>query len=135
MRSVIVSAALITRNRFELCHLAFRAIRKLHKPSTRIADTANDALLRLAGAEISNLPATSGVEEKPEPLATEAPAAASRPKPLAAADEPDSDPTAVVFRTDEIDEDERTTRMKRTKSPQKKMTIRKTMKATASSAC
>ncbi len=106
MRSVIVSAALITRNRFELCHLAFRAIRKLHKPSTRIADTANDALLRLAGAEINNLPEVSGAEEKPEPLATEAPPAASQPKSLAAAGEPDSDPTAAVFRTDEIDEDE-----------------------------
>ena len=38
------------QNRFELCHQVFKAIRKLHKPSDRIQDTATDALKRLAGA-------------------------------------------------------------------------------------
>ena len=53
MRSDIVFDALATKNRFELCHQAFKAIRMLHKNNTRIEDTANDALMRLAGAEAS----------------------------------------------------------------------------------
>lgn len=51
MRSDIVFSALQTKNRFELCHETFRAIRLFHKNNTRIEDTANDVLLRLAGAE------------------------------------------------------------------------------------
>ena len=51
MRSEIVFELLRTTNRFALCHLAFKAIHKLHNPSNRIQDTANDALRRLAGAE------------------------------------------------------------------------------------
>ena len=51
MRAHIVFAALQTQNRFALCHLAFKSIRELHKPSTRIQDTANDVLRRLAGVE------------------------------------------------------------------------------------
>ncbi len=51
MRAHIVFAALQTQNRFALCHLAFKSIRKLHKPSTRIQDTANDVLQRIAGIE------------------------------------------------------------------------------------
>jgi len=51
MRSDIVFDALATKNRFVLCHEAFKAIRLLHKSNTRIEDTTNDALMRLAGAE------------------------------------------------------------------------------------
>ena len=51
MRSEIVFEALHTTNRFSLCHLAFKAIRKLHKPNNRIQDTTNDVLRRLAGLE------------------------------------------------------------------------------------
>ena len=53
MRSHNVLKSLDTgQNRFELCHQAFKAIRKLHNPTVnRIQDTANDALQRLAGAE------------------------------------------------------------------------------------
>jgi hypothetical protein len=51
MRSEILFEALHTTNRFALCHLAFKAIRKLHRPNNRIQDTATDALQRLAGAE------------------------------------------------------------------------------------
>jgi hypothetical protein len=51
MRSEIVLAALHTTNRVMLCHLAFKAIRKLHNPGTRIQDTTNDALRRLASTE------------------------------------------------------------------------------------
>ena len=53
MRSHNVLKSLDTgQNRFELCHQAFKAIRKLHNPVVnRIQDTANEALQRLAGAE------------------------------------------------------------------------------------
>jgi hypothetical protein len=56
MRSEIVFDALNTKNRFILCHEAFKAIRLLHKSNTRIEDTANDALIRLAGAEPQQMP-------------------------------------------------------------------------------
>ena len=48
MRSDIVFDALQTKNRFVLCHEAFKVIRLLHKSNTRIEDTTNDALARLA---------------------------------------------------------------------------------------
>ena len=51
MRSDIVFDALRTKNRFTLCHEAFKAVRMLHKGNTRIEDTTNDALMRLADAE------------------------------------------------------------------------------------
>jgi hypothetical protein len=51
MRSDIVFDALQSKNRFVLCHEAFKAVRLLHKSNTRIEDTTNDALVRLAGAE------------------------------------------------------------------------------------
>jgi hypothetical protein len=51
MRSDIVFDALRTKNRFALCHEAFKAIRLLHKNNTRIEDTTNDALMRLADTE------------------------------------------------------------------------------------
>ncbi len=53
MRSDIVFDALATKNRFVLCHEAFKAVRLLHKSNTRIEDTTNDALQRLASAEPS----------------------------------------------------------------------------------
>jgi hypothetical protein len=49
MRSEIVFEALRTTSRYTLCHLAFKAIRKLHRPSNRIQDTANEVFRRLAG--------------------------------------------------------------------------------------
>ena len=52
MRSVKVFEALHTlQNRYMLCQLASKATRKFHKPSTRIQDTTNDVLNRIAGAE------------------------------------------------------------------------------------
>jgi hypothetical protein len=51
MRSDIVFDALRTKNRFTLCHEAFKAVRLLHKSNTRIEDTTNDALKRLAGTD------------------------------------------------------------------------------------
>ena len=60
MRSEILSETLGTKNRFAFCHLVFKAVRKLHKPSTRIQDTANDVLQRLAGLEGQRESANSG---------------------------------------------------------------------------
>jgi hypothetical protein len=51
MRSEILLAALHTKNRFELCHQVFKVVRMLHNPGTRIQDTTNDALRRLASTE------------------------------------------------------------------------------------
>ena len=65
MRSEVVSEAIRTRNRFALCHLAFKAIRKLHKPSNRIADTANDAFRRLAVAGPQPLSTNPGDKNEP----------------------------------------------------------------------
>ena len=48
MRSELVFASLDRiRNRYFLAKLAAKAARKLHRPNTRLADTINDALLRL----------------------------------------------------------------------------------------
>ena len=65
MRSDIVFDALRTKNRFTLCHEAFKAVRLLHKDNTRIEDTTNDVLQRLAGA-------TPGTILSPEDAATPA---------------------------------------------------------------
>ena len=52
MRSDKVFEALHTlQNRYMLCQLASKATRKFHKPSTRIQDTTNDVLNRIAGSE------------------------------------------------------------------------------------
>jgi len=52
MRSELVFEAVQTlRNRYMLCQLASKATRKFHKPSTRIQDTTNDVLNRIADSE------------------------------------------------------------------------------------
>ena len=52
MRSELVFEAVHTlRNRYTLCQLASKATRKFHKPSTRIQDTTNEVLNRIAGSE------------------------------------------------------------------------------------
>lgn len=46
MRSDLIFGALAhVRNRYELCQLASKATRKLHKPNTRLQDTANEVLV------------------------------------------------------------------------------------------
>jgi hypothetical protein len=64
VRSEILSETLGNKNRFAFCHLVFKAIRKLHKPSNRIQDTANDVLQRLAGLEGQRVSANAGDENK-----------------------------------------------------------------------
>jgi len=52
MRSDRVFDALHTlRNRYMLCQLASKATRKFHKPNTRIQETMNEVLDRIAGSE------------------------------------------------------------------------------------
>lgn len=47
MRSELIFGALThVRNRYQLCQLASKATRKLHKPNTRLQDTMNDVLVR-----------------------------------------------------------------------------------------
>ncbi len=46
MRSDLVFGALShVSNRYQLCQLASKATRKLHKPNTRLQDTTNDVLV------------------------------------------------------------------------------------------
>lgn len=52
MRSDRVFEALHTlRNRYMLCQLASKATRKFHKPNTRIQETMNEVLVRIADAD------------------------------------------------------------------------------------
>jgi hypothetical protein len=47
MRSNLVFGALShVTNRYQLCQLASKATRKLHKPNTRLQDTTNEVLVR-----------------------------------------------------------------------------------------
>jgi hypothetical protein len=52
MRSQLIFGALThVRNRYELCQLASKAARKLHKPTTRLQDTMNEVLVRFRQAD------------------------------------------------------------------------------------
>jgi hypothetical protein len=47
MRSDLIFGALAhVDNRYQLCQLASKATRKLHKPNTRLQDTTNEVLVR-----------------------------------------------------------------------------------------
>jgi hypothetical protein len=51
MRSALVFKALShVTNRYQLCQLASKATRKLHKPNTRLQDTTNEVLCRFETA-------------------------------------------------------------------------------------
>lgn len=51
MRSDLIYGALThIKNRYELCQLASKATRKLHKPNTRLQDTTNEVLERFQEA-------------------------------------------------------------------------------------
>jgi hypothetical protein len=51
MRSDLIFGALThVTNRYELCQLASKATRKLHKPNTRLQDTTNEVLDRFKEA-------------------------------------------------------------------------------------
>ncbi len=51
MRSDLVFGALShVSNRYQLCQLASKATRKLHKPTTRLQDTTNEVLSHFHGS-------------------------------------------------------------------------------------
>ena len=57
MRSDLVFGALSTvSNRYQLCQLASKATRKLHKPNTRLQDTTNEVLVRIHSTNPGDLP-------------------------------------------------------------------------------
>jgi hypothetical protein len=56
MRSDLIFGALThVSNRYQLCQLASKATRKLHKPNTRLQDTTNDVLDRFRDTVPMNL--------------------------------------------------------------------------------
>jgi hypothetical protein len=69
MRSDLVFRALSqVSNRYQLCQLASKATRKLHKPNTRLQDTTNEVLNRFhtasPEAEMEEPPAAQQVERR-----------------------------------------------------------------------
>ena len=65
MRSDLVFGALShVSNRYQLCQLASKATRMLHKPNTRLQDTTNEVLVRFHGTN-------PGTMAPREPRATE----------------------------------------------------------------
>lgn len=70
MRSDLIFGALThVNNRYQLCQLASKATRKLHKPNTRLQDTTNDVLERFKDTVPMN--ASASENENDEMLATE----------------------------------------------------------------
>ena len=64
MRSDLIFGALShVKNRYQLCQLASKATRKLHKPNTRLQDTTNDVLVRFH--ESSPVASSVAVAEQP----------------------------------------------------------------------
>ncbi|MGA7858900.1 MAG: DNA-directed RNA polymerase subunit omega [Terracidiphilus sp.] len=62
MRSDLVFGALShVSNRYQLCQLASKATRMLHKPNTRLQDTTNEVLVRF---HVTN-PGTAAPVEAP----------------------------------------------------------------------
>jgi hypothetical protein len=69
MRSDLVFRALShVSNRYQLCQLASKATRKLHKPNTRLQDTTNEVLNRFQsanpGAQAAEEAAAQSVERR-----------------------------------------------------------------------
>ena len=70
MRSDLVFGALShVSNRYQLCQLASKATRKLHKPNTRLQDTTNEVLVRFKSTNPGSLaplavPAMEPVEHR-----------------------------------------------------------------------
>ena len=65
MRSDLIFGALThVTNRYQLCQLAAKATRKLHKPNTRLQDTTNEVLDRFK----DTIPMDDGVEPTVEKI-------------------------------------------------------------------
>jgi hypothetical protein len=67
MRSDLVFGALShVSNRYQLCQLASKATRKLHKPNTRLQDTTNEVLVRFRSTHPGSAPAPVSAERSVE---------------------------------------------------------------------
>ena len=65
MRSDLIFGALThVNNRYQLCQLAAKATRKLHKPNTRLQDTTNEVLDRFK----DTVPMNDGTEPEVEKI-------------------------------------------------------------------
>jgi hypothetical protein len=66
MRSELIFGALThVSNRYQLCQLASKATRKLHKPNSRLQDTTNEVLYRFRNANPGmSAPITEPVEQR-----------------------------------------------------------------------
>ena len=67
MRSELVFGAMTNvSNRFQLARVAARAIRRFHRPNTRIQETANEVLERFARANpLAGVPYTGNLHSFP----------------------------------------------------------------------
>jgi hypothetical protein len=66
MRSDLVFGALShVSNRYQLCQLASKATRKLHKPNTRLQDTTNEVLCRFHTTDPSSTAPVEAPAELP----------------------------------------------------------------------
>ena len=66
MRSNLVFGALShVSNRYQLCQLASKATRKLHKPNTRLQDTTNEVLVRFHSTNPGTLGPAVAAEAQP----------------------------------------------------------------------
>ena len=66
MRSDLVFGALShVSNRYQLCQLASKATRKLHKPNTRLQDTTNEVLVRFQSTNPGSLTLASVSAARP----------------------------------------------------------------------
>ncbi|HET7104158.1 MAG TPA: DNA-directed RNA polymerase subunit omega [Terracidiphilus sp.] len=66
MRSDLVFGALShVSNRYQLCQLASKATRKLHKPNSRLQDTTNEVLVRFRHSNPGSLAASSAPASQP----------------------------------------------------------------------
>jgi hypothetical protein len=66
MRSDLVFGALShVANRYQLCQLASKATRKLHKPNTRLQDTTNEVLVRFHSTNPGGIVAVAAAEAHP----------------------------------------------------------------------
>jgi hypothetical protein len=67
MRSDLVFGALThVTNRYQLCQLASKATRMLHKPNTRVQDTANEVFSRFHTTNPGSLSPYPDATEQPE---------------------------------------------------------------------
>jgi hypothetical protein len=66
MRSDLVFGALShVSNRYQLCQLASKATRKLHKPNTRLQDTTNEVLGRFQTTNPGSLAPFQAAAQQP----------------------------------------------------------------------